>query len=280
MMTMASTARWIAAVRERESARQDCLFHDPYATLFAGDIGRQMMRRSEETAGGDNRQIPVRVRYFDDLVLNINVEQLVLLGAGFDTRATRLNLPPNLSVFELDVGEILEEKQRTLRQANADSRCRVIQVPTQFSPKWANDLLRAGFQPTGSTLWLAEGLLFYLSCAEVESLLRDALHLSGAGSRFAADLSACGILGLREMQPYLSWLKVNGRPAPFCCDDPASMFLRFGWHLSTCVQYGQSTANYGRLPVIPDTFAIKSTSGFLVVAERLEDAGPSAPAVA
>jgi methyltransferase (TIGR00027 family) len=93
------TASWIAAVRARETERPDRLFADPYAKDLAGDRGFAMMSASERVGGGENSFIPVRVRWFDDLVVAVvaaGVRQVVSLGAGLDTRAYRLDLPQDL----------------------------------------------------------------------------------------------------------------------------------------------------------------------------------------
>ena len=69
---MVNTAQWIAAVRARESARPDRLFDDPYAHALAGPDGYAAMARSEAAAGGENRMIPVRVRWFDDAIRSLS----------------------------------------------------------------------------------------------------------------------------------------------------------------------------------------------------------------
>ena len=79
-----ATAKWIAASRARETLRPDRLFADPYAEALAGPEGRETMARSESIAGKENAFLPVRTRYFDDLLLAATREigQVVLLGAG------------------------------------------------------------------------------------------------------------------------------------------------------------------------------------------------------
>jgi methyltransferase (TIGR00027 family) len=97
----AGTAFWIAAVRARETERRDGLFADPYARDLAGQRGSTVMAASERTAGGENAFIPVRVQWFDDLIVSAaaQVRQVVLLGAGLDTRAFRLDLPTDLDWY-------------------------------------------------------------------------------------------------------------------------------------------------------------------------------------
>lgn len=263
---VATTARWIAAVRERESARADRLFDDPYAGGFAGDPGRQMMARSEGASGGENKAIPVRIRWFDDLLLRHAgaVDQVVLLGAGFDTRAYRLALPAGLRVYELDARAVLDEK--AARLAGEPTPCAVCRVAADVGADWMAALAGAGFRADAATLWLAEGLLFYLSAEEVAQLLATTRAASGPGSLFAADLSACGILDLPQMRAYLDWLAASGRPPPFCHDDPAALLGAAGWRLDGVVQMGQPEANYGRMPALPAGLPLQRSASQLLFA--------------
>ena len=54
-----------------------------------------------------------RTRFIDDLIENsasMGIEQYVILGAGYDSRAHRLKLPNNLKIFEVDQPEVQEKK--------------------------------------------------------------------------------------------------------------------------------------------------------------------------
>src|SRR5262245_51482019 len=92
------TAHWIAAARARETARPDRLFADPYADRLAGTLGYRILADSERQSGRENNFIPVRVRWFDDTITRLTAPgvQVVLLGAGLDTRPYRLDLPADL----------------------------------------------------------------------------------------------------------------------------------------------------------------------------------------
>ena len=48
-----------------------------------------------------------------------NVRQVVMLGAGMDTRPWRLDLPPNVTWFEVDRPDVMRAKQRELVFAGA-----------------------------------------------------------------------------------------------------------------------------------------------------------------
>ena len=97
MLTAADTAFSIAAVRAEEASRPHAerLFDDPYAALFrtAGahaEEGTQRFLKLPFFRDG----IRIRTRFIDDVVvaeLAAGVDQIVVLGAGFDMRALRIH---------------------------------------------------------------------------------------------------------------------------------------------------------------------------------------------
>ncbi len=117
---LASTARWTAAARARESGRQDHLFDDPWAAALAGQEGADWIAQRPE-----NSTLPIvlRTRYFDDFVQRITqqdgIRQVVLLAAGLDTRGFRLAWPAGVQLFELDQPAVLQHKERVLSAASA-----------------------------------------------------------------------------------------------------------------------------------------------------------------
>ena len=249
-----STAHWIAAVRARESARPDRLFDDPYAAALAGELGLQVMQASEKAGGGRNEFIPVRVRWFDDLVEGqaaAGIRQVVLLGAGLDTRAYRLDLPAGLRWYELDQPEVLQRKEPVLRRAVP--RCERVVLPVDLAGDWLPALLGTGFEVGAATLWLAEGLLVYLGEDDVLRLLRTAAGHCGPGSRFAADVF--GATALRA--------RVHSSVIRFGSDDPAGLLQDGGWRPERVDVVGSPAANYGRL-----TGSVRVPGGFLVVGAR------------
>jgi methyltransferase (TIGR00027 family) len=245
----AGSAQWIAAVRARESERPDRLFTDPFARDLAGPLGFDRMAASERAAGGENQFLPVRVRWFDDVTTTAaadGVRQVVLLGAGMDTRPYRLELPSDLDWYELDRPGVLAGKQIA-----AQPRCRRHAVDADLAAGWAESLLTAGFTPGARTLWLAEGLFFYLTENLIQRMLGEAARLSGPGSRVAADVMSSTGLDSPAMRPYRRWCERNGTPPPFGSDDPVGLLSGGGWVGVRVTAPGAPDANYGRLPAQP-----------------------------
>jgi methyltransferase (TIGR00027 family) len=245
----ADTAFWIAAVRARETQRPDRLFADPYAHDLAGQRGPAVMAASERASGGPNAFIPVRVRWFDDLIASqaARVRQVVLLGAGLDTRAFRLDLPAGLGWYEVDRPEVLAAKRAAL--AGHVPRCRPHLVAADVGGGWAPALLGAGFDQSARTLWVAEGLFFYLPEQAIIGLLRGAARLCAPGSLLAADVIAATGLDSPAMRPYREWCERTGRPPPFGTDDPRALFADGGWpaeHVTAPVPPTRATAGFPR----------------------------------
>ncbi len=133
-----------------ESRRADRLFEDPLAEALAGEEGFRLMEQWRLSGmPQENPTIAPRTRFYDDLVIEAVAEglgQIVLLAAGMDTRAFRLPLPAQATVFEVDLPELLEQKQAILEDEHAAPRCHRIAVPADLADDdWPQALTTAGF---------------------------------------------------------------------------------------------------------------------------------------
>jgi len=182
------TAIGVVRARAAESARPDRLFDDPFAQTFLNTAGIE---------GGGLRpalqlHVAVRTRFYDDQLRAAGCRQVVLLGAGLDTRAYRLDWPDGTTLFELDLPPLLSLKEALLVQAGAEPRCRRVALGVDLRDAWDVPLLAAGFDPAVPTAWLAEGLLVYLDEAAAGHVLTTATALSAAGSRLACEGARLG----------------------------------------------------------------------------------------
>ena len=186
------TAIGVAGIRAVESARDDRLFDEPYAALFvaaappfdAGPLTPERRALGARLAV----HVVVRTRYYDDYLLAAaagGVRQVVLLAAGLDARAFRLDWPAATEVFEVDLPPVLAFKAKALGEAAP--RCRRAVVPADLTGDWIAALGAAGFDPTRPTAWLVEGLLVYLAADQVAALLAAVTDVSAAGSRLACE---------------------------------------------------------------------------------------------
>ena len=207
-----ATARWTAAVRAGERERPDRLVDDPWAADLAGPEGMAWLASRPE---GSVLPIVIRTRYFDDWLREVAVEgplrQVVLLGAGLDTRAWRLPWPAGAVVYELDRADLLDVKARTLSSAGADPACDRRPVAADLASDWRAALCDAGFDAAVRSAWLVEGVLFYLPGGVTHSVLEIVSSLAAPGSRLGFDVVNSAVLIRRTRRPGSTCRQPPGR---------------------------------------------------------------------
>jgi methyltransferase (TIGR00027 family) len=110
---------------------------------------------------------------------------VVLLAAGLDTRAFRLDWPAETRLFEVDLPDVMDFKQQVLTDRSARPGCLRTVVTADLRETWPQQLIAGGFEPGSATAWLVEGLFIYLSADEATRLLSDITALSVPGSQIA-----------------------------------------------------------------------------------------------
>lgn len=121
--------------------------------------------------------------------------QVVVLGAGFDTRAWRLEALAGCRVVEVDLPAIQQVKQRRLADLPtvADE---VAFVPADLSTDTlAEALAAAHHEPRRPTAWVWEAVAPYLPAAGVADLVTAIARLSAAGSHLAMTVAHPDLLG-------------------------------------------------------------------------------------
>jgi methyltransferase (TIGR00027 family) len=248
-----ATARWTAAVRAAETARDDRLFDDPWAAALSGPDGAAWFASRPP---GSTLPIAIRARYFDDWLGAVAIEggirQVVLLASGLDTRAYRLPWSAGTMVFELDRPAVLTEKAGTLEAAGATPACDRRVVGADLAGDWAAALMAAGLDEERPTTWLAEGVLFYLPREAIDRVLDDVTRLAVPGSRLGFDIPNGHVLTSPWTKPWMELQAAAGAPWIGTMDDPASELAARGW-TAAVTQPGSPDANHGRwtLPVVP-----------------------------
>jgi methyltransferase (TIGR00027 family) len=207
MDDLGRTALGTARIRAAESARPDRLFDDPLAAAFlAADPDAVPDEAAGEVGAAFAAGMVVRTRLLDDessAAAAAGCRQVVLLGAGLDTRAFRLGWPAGTRVFELDRPDVVAFKERVLADLGVVPRCGRVAVPVDLAGEWATPLVAAGFSAARPTLWLPEGLLTYLSATDAARLFETVTGLSAPGSRLAFEHGG-SILGRAAELPKLA----------------------------------------------------------------------------
>lgn len=198
------TAEGIALHRLRESVRPESerICYDPYAIYFINPEILEFLRnnpdRAKAEAGrydhflpGAVNSIVARVRYFDDFVkksIDEGVEQLVIMGAGYDSRAYRIEGLKRLKVFEVDHPDTQSVKIEKVRKIFSSLPDHVVYVPADLAIEdFGQKLQEAGYDGSKKTLFLMEGLFYYLPSRFVDEILSFILMNSGKGSTILFD---------------------------------------------------------------------------------------------
>lgn len=267
------TALAVAAARAMETASEDGLVDDPYAAAFvrAAEPPRPLPLAPpapDETWAAMSSYMGVRSRFFDEYFAEAKTEQVVILAAGLDARAYRLDWTGR-DVYEIDQPRVLEFKQGVLDAEGAQPRCRRHPVAVDLRDDWAAALTAAGFDPSRSTAWLAEGLLPYLPPGAEEGLFDTILALSAPGSHVAVEhLPDHGALiaGESSMKAAAEKLGVNmdGLLSPEPRRDPIAWLRSKDW----AVEVATVTEVYERYErPLPPMFVESLAQGQLFVAD-------------
>jgi methyltransferase (TIGR00027 family) len=178
-----------AAVRSQDGLAEIFLPEDRRAALGTLD-SREMIKK--KIPPGMYAYVIARTKYFDavfmDAVKN-SIEQIVFLGAGFDSRPYRFHKWINATmIFELDMKPTQDHKLFCLRKNNVAVHDNVSFIPMNFETDDPFAMLgRHGYDKRRRTLFLWEGVTFYLSQAAVTRMLRNVKENSGSRSRVCFD---------------------------------------------------------------------------------------------
>ena len=145
-------------------------------------------------------QSAARTTFFDGALERhlSHIDQLVILGAGLDTRAYRLAAGSGIQCFEVDMPKTQSFKREMLRRARLDATG-VIFVPADFeSEEWFKELVNRGFEPGKPSFFLWEAVTMYLDRLAVETTLRR-VAACAPGSVVAFDYFASQLIDDRSL---------------------------------------------------------------------------------
>jgi len=220
---VSTTALGVCILRAWESKKPEehRLFYDPFAAIICGSDSMELPLMEEV---GKNKDfwmdfIAVRTRWIDEQVTALRTEQLVILGAGMDTRAYRLNGLKGTPVFEVDFPEVLSAKGKLLEGHQPQAKLTNVMANLSLN-SWDADLRTAGMQPV-PTMWLLEGLTGYLTETELEALLAQLSKLADPSSRMTATFVG---RDMKENSTSMHRYLVTGP------DQISALLGKFGWH--------------------------------------------------
>jgi methyltransferase (TIGR00027 family) len=257
------TAETMALQRAFESHRPSTsrLFSDPYADAFLRPWMRWLAVASgvpilrgvatrlfdAKTGPGPRPSAIIRTRVIDDALVDIvdrhrERSQVVILGAGFDTRAYRLSALAAARVFELDHPATQQAKRAVIERLGL-SGDHVVHAPINFEHDDLYQVLaRAGLDSTAPIVFVWEGVTNYLSAHAVDDTLAT-IRRASAGRDATLIVTYVDVRALDEPSPFPEarrWVKAvrdAGEPWTFGLDprSAAQYFHDRGYSVSSDV---------------------------------------------
>ena len=263
--TAESACLFRAADRQRPVATR--ILDDAYAELFLGTGTRAALsafratgwigRRAEKRVPGLATFVIARHRQIDEWLvraLDGPIAQVVVLGAGYDTRAYRFAKElRGRPLFELDHPATQRRKRELVAQhARKLPDVDVRHVPIDFAGQRVDErLLSAGFQPGARAFFVWEGVSMYLTRASLKATLHTLRALAGVGSELAMDwwylIDDPGLLATAH-RAGASLLHLLGEPVTLSMhpEDVQSYFEREGYELLERVDAAALESRYVR----------------------------------
>ncbi len=263
------TALLVAGWRALHAVNPQPLVRDEYAKVFIAAsqdpylAGVLANPGTSEDEMAFPRLYGVQTRFFDDFfsaAADAGIRQAVIVAAGLDSRAYRLEWPDGTTVFEVDLPKVLEFKARVLGEQGAAPKARRIEVAADLRSDWSRSLEAAGFDPESPSAWSVEGLLPYLNDEAQNALFTRISGLSAPGSRVAV-----GALGTRLDHDQLASLEAAHPGVNMSGDvdfsaltyepatEPAERLAAHGWNVQPVRNMLELQAGYGMTP--PDVDA-------------------------
>jgi methyltransferase (TIGR00027 family) len=147
----------------------------------------------------------VRTRFIDERLRNAVTEgatQVVILGAGFDSRAYRMReLLKSTKIFEVDYGPTQEYKKIRVREVLGCSPPNLTYVPIDFTRERVGDaLVKSGYRSSEKTFFIWEGVTYYISEEAVRSTFHFVATQSASGSSVVFD---------GQSKSFIDWVASN-----------------------------------------------------------------------
>ena len=274
---ISDTAFLTAYYRAIESDRPDGHFYDPYARKLAGVKGEQIFNLipdPDSTALGG----AVRTCVMDELLLQViereEIDRVLNVGAGLDTRPYRLNLPSSLHWIECDRSLILDYKAEQLAQVKP--KCVLESVSLDLTNIQARQRLFKDIASSSKrAIALTEGVLIYLNSQQVASLAQDLFNQSQFRWWLLELASPAALQQIQNTQKGLT----GQTKLQFAPEEGTAFFEQYGWQTLEYRSFFAEAQRLqrGELPqavleqISPKQWAIlQKLSGFVLLTQNKE----------
>jgi len=248
------TAILVAGYRARASEGESAIISDPWASRLAGPEGEALTREFDGPQPHLEQWIAIRTAHLDARVRHLTraqcgIRQVVLLGAGLDTRAARLGRE-GVRFFEVDQPASQADKRERLSRFEAYPMDAATFVPCDFERDDFVQLLEtAGLDRRSPTCFVWEGVIYYLLGAAARSTLRRLAAEFDPGSLLVFDFlnskMAKSSPRLREEDRAMKGIiEELGEPMRFGIDDPTPLMAECGYRFVRTVSFDELALEY------------------------------------
>jgi methyltransferase (TIGR00027 family) len=199
--SVGSTALFVATARALEAQKSDPLVVDRFAEIFCRAVGGppadvldgklpEHQLRTDDFGKFFVDFQAARTKYFDEYfrrAADAGIRQVVILAAGLDSRAYRLDWPSGTTIFEVDQPQVLEFKREVLARHGDQPQAQRREVAVDLRDDWPKALQDNGFSPDQPSAWIAEGLMIYLPAEAQNQLYTGIDALAAPGSMVAVE---------------------------------------------------------------------------------------------
>lgn len=225
MKPISQTAFYCCGVRMQDAERDQPVCGDVYAKVFMNEDGLRIFEKFKDETGPNSSNV-ARHRIIDDLLrqeLAAHPDlRVVIVGAGFDSRAYRLK---GGTWVELDEPQVIAYKNERLPVA--ESQNELHRVAIDFSTDSVADKLSPFADRSGPVVVVVEGVFMYLEQQSIEQLLQTLLRL------FPQHKLICDLMTRKFFEKYGRTIheKLTGMGATFkfTADNPEEIFLKHGY---------------------------------------------------
>ncbi len=187
---------------ESIQSENDRVIYDPYAMIFLGNKWKKLIKRSftlwlmkqlgKIKYPGFRNSIIARVRFMNECIKDCfpgDYTQIVILGAGYDMSAYCFSdILSNARVFEVDHPNTQNSKVAKIKEQIKDAPNNITYVPFNFeTDDLKTSLISSGYAPSEKTLFIWEGVIYYLEKESAEQTLDFIVNNSAQGSKLAFD---------------------------------------------------------------------------------------------
>ena len=197
------TAVQMALSRAIESSKpeDERVCYDPFAKHFLNTTytvfsSNRLLRwvtvhLMEHLFPGHNYYVVVRTRYIDDYLrdcIDQGIKQLIIMGAGYDSRAYRFDGLKKIKVIEVDHPATQAKKKEKIKKIFGSLQVHVVYVAVDFTnEKLSEKLLQNGYDKNLKTLFIWEGTTPYLTAEAIDETLSFVSSNEGKGSSILFD---------------------------------------------------------------------------------------------